>query len=150
MYEDYLHHTGVKGMKWGRRKDRKSSGSKSKTKYVSKNRQDIAVYTQRGANRIEKRMREKGITRKQARRRETARQVATNTALVAGTYALYIAARNPRLTKALGQTMAAAAGRASGKAYGKVVNSFGGYSYANAAKYVAMNIKNKARGVSYL
>lgn len=42
------------------------------------------------------------------------------------------------------------AGSAAGSIGRKVVSATGGYSYKNAAKYVAMNVMNKARGVTYL
>lgn len=136
MPQNYLAHHGVKGMKWGQRK----------TKYISSNRKDIALYGQRGANRIKKRMDKKGMTHKKAERRENIRAIAGVTAASFATIALL----NPGLAKFGALKTAQIAGSAAGKIGRSVVSATGGYSYKNAAKYVAMNIMNKSRGVTYL
>lgn len=137
-YNDNLTHHGVKGMKWGRRKDKK--------KYISNNKADIAIYGQRGANRIKKRMQSKGMSRKKAERRETIRSAATVTAVSVGAMSVMY----PSLAKFMTLKTVQLAGKGVGKIGKSFVNATGGYSYKNAAKYVAMNLKNKARGVSYL
>lgn len=141
-YQDqiYLAHHGVKGMKWGHRK------KSVRKNYISKNRSDITIYGQRGANRIKKRMATKGMTHKKAERREIMRGMA-GTAAMSFTI---IALLNPSLAKFGAMKTAQLAGSAAGSIGRKVVSATGGYSYKNAAKYVAMNVMNKARGVTYL
>lgn len=159
-YNDNLYHSGVKGMKWGHRKQKKTPlitragrainrRKANKNKYQSNNKGDIALYGQKGANRIKKRMAEKGMSHKKAERREVGRSIATNIATKAAVAPLALYMASPALAKIMGQKAAATAGTVAGKAASKVIKQTGGYSYKNAAKYVAMNIKNSAKGVTY-
>lgn len=153
-------------MKWGQRKSKNSSNFRKtstiakigraynrRKKYTSKNKEDIDNFGQRGANRIEKRIKTKGMTRKQARRREVGRSIATSVATKAAVAPLALYMTSPALAKIMATKTVAIAGTVSGKAYravtSKILKTTGGYSYKNAAKYVAMNIKNSAKGVTY-
>lgn len=74
-FNEELMHYGVLGMRWGHRKAKPAA--KSKQKYVSRNQTDIALYGQRGANRIEKHMAKRNYTHQQAVGREICRQMMT-------------------------------------------------------------------------
>lgn len=96
-YDPYLAHYGVKGMKWGvRRQRRKASALKDRNAWREKSRSerkktrdqpnkrytkndrywDETTYGKKGVKRINRRM-NKGQTHGQAERREVARQAAT-------------------------------------------------------------------------
>ena len=153
--QTYLYHHGVKGMKWGRRKQKpKAMGKQSK----KLNKSDVRDYGEHGARRIQKRMSEKGITRKQARRREFIRQYAEKQAIGAAVSAAFFAVAYPKAAKTIAKTApkvgAAAAGTVAGKAVGAAKGAAnkvtGGYSGKNAAKFVMGTLRNKSRGVKYL
>ena len=85
--QDELYHHGIRGMKWGVRRYQNKDGSltnagkkrysDSDTKYDTKyDEQYVKLYGQKGADRIKKRMTEKGYSRKKAVRTELGKQVA--------------------------------------------------------------------------
>lgn len=87
-----LYHHGIKGMKWGVRRNLSNLKTSKTTKYISKNPQDIALYGHRGANKIKKIQDTKGYTHAKAKRRYNARRLATvyTTAAVAAPVATAI------------------------------------------------------------
>ena len=115
-YDLYLAHYGVKGMKWGvRRQRRKAAALKDRNAWREKSRSerketrdqpnkrytkndrywDETIYGKKGVKRINRRM-NKGQTHGQAERREVARQVATVTALsLVSTSAVSLVAMGP-------------------------------------------------------
>lgn len=141
-------------MKWGHRKEKvplitRMGRAYTRNKVVSKNKGDIALYGQGGANRIAKRIQRKGMSHKKAARREVARNMLKSAAITTATLTFLY----PNTMKAMGKGVASigkiAANKAGRATAEKFVKATGGYSYKNAVKYVAMNIKNKAKGVAY-
>ena len=133
-----LYHYGVKGMKWGVRKSVKNavSGIRKRVKAKRKEKQDMKddmgekryneykyLYGKRGAKRIYNRKKQKGMTYKQAERRELGRQIATKTLGVIGetTLSTLVMAASFKVMENRAKQAANASllrlGKGSGKAY---------------------------------
>lgn len=145
---EYLIHFGVKGMKWGIRKQKDKSSSqiskkKPLRKYINTNEHDNLLYGKRGAKRIQRNIETKGMSRKKARNREQLRALGTAALYSAASAGLGLALSEAYFNKSKLSKSAFKAGQ-------KVASSFGNYSYKNAAKYVAGNIRNAKNGVKYL
>ena len=77
MYDSYLEHHGIKGMKWGVRRFRNEDGSLTETgkkRYSDEQyNRDVSMYGRGGAKRIRKRVEEQGVSVSGARSEEARR-----------------------------------------------------------------------------
>lgn len=92
MYEEYLIHYGVKGMKWGIRK--KSTEPQNKRYDVNQRKNDKDIFGKRGVRRINRRM-NKGKTHKQAERAEWIGQIAKGVTAISAISVGMLVATNP-------------------------------------------------------
>lgn len=90
-WDSELYHHGIKGQKWGIRRYQNEDGSLTKAgqkhygikpgdRLTITRKQDVDAYGRKGADRIQNRIKKKGMTRKKAERRELFRQIGKNVA----------------------------------------------------------------------
>lgn len=138
MSEYELYHWGVKGMKWGVRKSVKNAVSGVRKKIKTRREETKAMkedmgrsryneyrssYGRRGTKRIYNRKKQKGMTYKQAERRELGRQIATKALVAIGqtTVSTLVTAAAYKTMETRAKQAANASllrlGKGSGKAY---------------------------------
>lgn len=136
--EDELYHFGVKGMKWGVRKQRQESFNKKYTRYSQI--QDRTMYGHGGTKRINRSM-NKGMTHKQAVAREKKRR---NVMRLSKYGAIMLAGPQTRRVLAQGLSKAANTYAHSPIYMNYLKRRYGrGYNWSSPAKEALKAIGNK-------